>query len=98
MVTREQAIQAGDGFGRTEFHYGECIKTVGPRGGETLQVETWRSNGRCTTWKTRPAEFRLPLKYGFKGPYMYLDQGNAGLFHRAEDCSPTVKTKGATSA
>ncbi len=26
-----------------------------------------RRNGKTQTWKTRPSEFRIPLKYGFRG-------------------------------
>lgn len=29
--------------------------------GSPLRV---RANGKCQTWKTRPTEFRLPVKYG----------------------------------
>ena len=36
-----------------------------------------RSNGKCKTWKTRPAEFRLPVKHGLYD-YFYIDQDNAG--------------------
>lgn len=25
-----------------------------------------RANGRCKTWKTRPDDFRLPVKYGLR--------------------------------
>lgn len=25
-----------------------------------------RANGKCQTWKTRPADFKLPVKYGLK--------------------------------
>ena len=25
-----------------------------------------RVNGKCKTWKTRPEEFRLPMKHGLK--------------------------------
>lgn len=25
-----------------------------------------RVNGKCQTWKTRPDDFRLPVKYGLK--------------------------------
>ena len=25
-----------------------------------------RRNGKTQTWKTRPSEFRIPIKYGFK--------------------------------
>ena len=38
-----------------------------------------RVSGRCVTWKTRPAEWRLPVKYGL---YRSLDinQVNACLW------------------
>ena len=26
-----------------------------------------RRNGKTQTWKTRPGEFRIPVKYGFRG-------------------------------
>lgn len=28
---------------------------------------TVRRNGRTQTWKTRPNDFRIPIKYGFRG-------------------------------
>ncbi len=90
MVTREQAIAAGETWGRTEFHCGQCKQTIGPRGGIKEKHEVWRSNGKCKTWKTRPLEFSLPIKYGFNGPYAYLDQNNAADFHLACDCQPLV--------
>ncbi len=40
------------------------------RHGQELVSSTgtkFRVNGKCQTWKTRPEEFRLPLKYGFRG-------------------------------
>jgi hypothetical protein len=81
MVTKEQAIAAG--FGRTEFHYGSfCATDSGP--------ETWRVNGKCKTWKRRPNDWRLPIKWGFRGPFGYVTPGNAGLFHLASEC-PLLK-------
>ena len=35
-----------------------------------------RVNGQCQTWKTRPTEFRLPVKYGLKDCF-YLTLSNA---------------------
>jgi hypothetical protein len=32
-------------------------------GKQPLQV---RVNGRCKTWKTRPGQFRLPVKWGLR--------------------------------
>ena len=36
-----------------------------------------RRNGQTKTWKTRPGEFRIPVKYGFKECF-YITQSNAG--------------------
>ncbi len=35
-----------------------------------------RVNGACKTWKTRPTEFRLPVKYGLKACF-YITERNA---------------------
>lgn len=35
-----------------------------------------RANGKCQTWKTRPDDFRLPVKYGLKRCF-YLTPGSA---------------------
>ena len=35
-----------------------------------------RRNGATKTWKTRPGEFRIPIKIGFRG-YGYIDNRNA---------------------
>lgn len=29
--------------------------------------QTWRRNGKTQTWKTRPDEFRIPVKFGLYG-------------------------------
>lgn len=84
MITKEQAIEAGEGRNRY-FHYGICKKDIGPRGGETLKVEVWRANGKCQTWKTRPNEFKLPIKHGLRD-YGYLHHHNACEFHLEVDC------------
>ena len=34
-----------------------------------------RRNGKTKTWKTRPEEFKIPVKYGLKDCF-YIDQNN----------------------
>lgn len=34
-----------------------------------------RRNGKTKTWKTRPGEFRIPIKVGFRGTG-YITNGN----------------------
>ena len=35
-----------------------------------------RVNGMCKTWKTRPEDFRLPVKHGLRDCF-YITPGNA---------------------
>ena len=35
-----------------------------------------RAHGKCQTWKTRPEEFKLPVKYGLRDCF-YITQDNA---------------------
>ena len=39
----------------------------------------WKANGKCKTWKTRPKEFKLPIKHGLYD-YGYITHENAHLF------------------
>lgn len=41
--------------------------------------QRWRRNGATKTWKTRPNEFRIPIKRGLR-EYGYIDQRNASEF------------------
>jgi len=94
MVTREQAIEAGAQWGHAEFHYTgrhDCARTVGPRGGVYMTVSTVRVSGRCKTWKTRPADFRLPVKYGLYESSA-IEAHNAADFHLAEECPLSSRT------
>jgi hypothetical protein len=79
MITLAQALTADS------FHYGNCTRKVGPRGGVTVKVVSCRRNGATQTWKTRPTEFRVPIKYGL---YQYgeVTHDNAGCWHAPEDC------------
>ena len=41
-----------------------------------------RAMGACKTWKTRPNEFKLPVKYGLYQSF-YITQDNAGEWNPA---------------
>lgn len=79
MVSKEQAMVA------IEFHFNHCTKHVGPRGGVKTNIEVWRANGRCKTWKTRPNDFAIPIKRGLRS-HTYITNGNAEYYHTAFDC------------
>jgi hypothetical protein len=92
MVTKAQimALSHGAGLHFTGRH--KCTRTIGPRGGVTENVTAVRVSGQVQTWKTRPEDFRVPVKYG-----MYesseVTQSNAGDWHIAADC-PLLRTDG----
>jgi hypothetical protein len=72
MINKEQA---GSLLNRQEVHYHtagqKCVKA--------------RVNGAMRTWKTRPAEFRVPLKVGFNG-YSEIVPSNANSFYLPSEC------------
>jgi hypothetical protein len=68
-----------------QFHTDKCRKEIGPRGGVREFVVIWRQNGAIKRWKTRPEEFRIPVKNGLRN-YAYITHENAHLFHFADEC------------
>lgn len=44
-----------------------------------------RRNGKPITYKTRPDDWRAPIKHGLKG-YGYISADNAHEFHVAAEC------------
>ena len=83
MITKQQAL--------TEQHFHceavrRCVKTIGPRGGVEISVVNVRASGSCQTWKTRPDDFKLPVKFGLYAS-TYITQDNAGSFHLPKDCA-----------
>ncbi len=79
MITYDQAMTAD------RFHEDGCSETVGPRGGATRRVVEWRRNGATKVWRTRPGEFRIPVKYGMRD-YDHIYEFNAYRFHVESDC------------
>lgn len=85
MVTKAQAVAADY---RHTFHYTgrhECARIVGPRGGVRETIVLARVSGKCQTWKTRPDDFRLPVKHGLYESSAITPE-NAGEWHLAEEC------------
>lgn len=79
MITYDQAITAD------RFHVEGCREIVGPRGGVTRKVVEWRRNGKTKTWKTRPGEFSIPVKYGMYS-YDTISHYEANRFHVESEC------------
>lgn len=92
MVTKEQALDASI----HEFHYEprcdqivEINKMAHPHPKSRPNVERWRRNGVTKVWKTRPNDFRIPIKWGLYA-YSYITHSNANEFHTLADCPLNV--------
>lgn len=86
MLTKEQAMSAN------ELHFvgnGGCSRHVGPRGGVQVHMVHVRRNGATKTWKTKPNEWRLPVKYGLRDAFS-ITQADAENYHTAQEC-PLLK-------
>lgn len=71
MITKEQALTISEVHSDTgKYRDGTC--------------HVWRRNGKTQTWKTRPDEYRLPVKYGLYA-YGAVTEVTTG-FHAPEDC------------
>ena len=85
-----QALRYGQELHYTGRH--ECQRIEGPRGGITLKLTRVRVSGATQTWKTRPAEFRVPVKHGLYESGE-ITHRNADCFHLVADC-PLFGTAG----
>jgi len=71
MITKQDAVNA---------HYRQEFYFVNNHG----VVKRCRVNGACKTWKTRPDEFKLPMKFGLYECF-YITDENAGRFFTSEE-------------
>ena len=82
MITKEHALTANT------FHYTgrhDCVRTIGPRGGITERITRVRRSGKTQIWKTRPDQFRVPVKFGLCES-AEITHTNATDWHTAENC------------
>jgi hypothetical protein len=87
MITKEQAMALRHG---QELHFGVCKSTTGPRGGVKVTQVRVRVSGQCQTWKTRPEDFRVPVKHGLYSNGEIVPS-NAAQFHLTDNCPLNVK-------
>lgn len=66
MITREQV---------NSLKRGDILYHVENRNADGTP-QRWRVNGMLKTWKTRPDEFRLPVKNGIRS-YDYITENTA---------------------
>jgi len=68
MITKEQALTA------SYFH---AVNQNDPS--SHARAFNWRRNGATKTWKTRPEEFRIPVKYGLYG-FDYVTHNDSNVY------------------
>lgn len=73
-----------------EFHYSKA-ECNGKRSNRLHRT------GKTKTWKTRPGEFRIPVKFGMFGPYSYLTQNDLEDYHDNTNC-PFYRNSAQTSS
>lgn len=73
MITKEQAVTLQPG---KILHH---TKLKRRRDGLPFRC---RVNGKCKTWKTRPDDWRLPVKFGLRTCF-YINPSNAFLWEVA---------------
>lgn len=66
MITKDIAVAA---------HHRDIFHHTTEKGSDKQPVRC-RVNGKCKTWKTRPDDFRLPVKHGLR-TYFYITPYNA---------------------
>lgn len=69
MITKEQALT---------LKHGQFVYFTVPMG-----IARWRITGKVQTWKTRPEEFCVPIKYGLF-THGHLTQENARHYYMTE--------------
>lgn len=72
MLSKEQALN------EDRFHTNNDSDSRG-------NCRVWRRNGKTKVWKTRPDNFRIPVKYGMYW-YGYIDEVDAMYFHVESEC------------
>ena len=66
MISKEIAVS---------LKYGQILHHVSVKNADKSPARC-RVSGKCQTWKTRPTEFKLPVKHGLYDSF-YITEDNA---------------------
>lgn len=80
MAISEQHIREGSEFFRVSVDPRGFTREDRQRG---FKVFRYRRNGSTMYWKTRPGEYRIPVKYGLRG-YEYIKHDTTEEFYPTE--------------
>ena len=65
MITKEIALR---------LKHGDIVYHITNKGSDNRPVRV-RVNGMCKIWKTKPYDFRIPMKWGLSTCF-YIDKAN----------------------
>ena len=87
MITKADAVT----LALREIHYHDSNLTIAGMSQVAITkarqtCNKWRRNGATKTWKTRPNEFRVPIKHGLYD-FAYLTHENADKFFHPDECT-----------
>jgi hypothetical protein len=82
-IRQAKSLKPGDRVHYTGFR--ECTRTVGPRGGVTIDITECRVMGQPKTWKRSPDRVSVPVKFGMYRHTHIIDE-ELQNWHLAEDC------------
>lgn len=89
MFTKSDALHAA--ATNAEIHFTGAHPCVIADHGHG-RITRYRVNGRVQEWKTRPTDFRLPVKHGMYD-HGAITPENAGCFHLAENCPAILENR-----
>ena len=78
MISKQEAMS---------LHYGQVLGMISYRDNRIIHV---RVSGACKTWKTRPNDFRLPVRFGLYENGA-IEPGNAWRFFMTTDEAKAYK-------
>jgi hypothetical protein len=70
MLTKEQAVA---------LRHGATLEHVRTKNADGTPARC-RVTGKCQTWKTRPGDFKLPVKHGMYDSF-YITPANADVWN-----------------
>lgn len=70
MLTKADCVNA---------RYGQTFRYLSGTYARSKELKQVRVSGKCQTWKTRPDDFKLPVKYGMYES-LYITPENAAMF------------------
>ena len=84
QINSETIHTASTFYVHVEDHTSAGNKATAKTGTRPTRVVSVRRSGATKTWKTRPGDFRAPVKWGLRDSF-YITPSNAHRFYTSEE-------------